>query len=164
MSKINGESNGATIRCDQAHRVRNLNDPTTCDLSFSEADVEFIRAMELYRRLYRRPFPTCHETLEVLHSLGYRKVAEPTPLDRLPLMGSHRATAPPELPPPSEADLATAVPRVELSQSVKYVKLPSFCHCGARMFARRLCVAHYTRARRLVQAGKATWEQIARDD
>jgi hypothetical protein len=44
--------------------------------------VEFGRAMERYRRLRRRAFPTCGEALAVLRSLGYRKVAEAGPLPR----------------------------------------------------------------------------------
>ncbi|HLW66890.1 MAG TPA: hypothetical protein VKS79_16365 [Gemmataceae bacterium] len=42
--------------------------------SFSEDEVEFMMAMERYKRKHRRPFPTCHEVLAVLKSLGYRKV------------------------------------------------------------------------------------------
>jgi hypothetical protein len=36
-----------------------------------------MKAMDQYKRANRRPFPTWSEVLEVLHSLGYRKVAEP---------------------------------------------------------------------------------------
>jgi hypothetical protein len=35
-------------------------------------EIEFLMAMELYRR--KRPFPTWTEVLKVLKSLGYRKV------------------------------------------------------------------------------------------
>jgi hypothetical protein len=42
--------------------------------------------MDQYKRANRRPFPTWSEVLEVLHSLGYRKVAEPTALPGLPLV------------------------------------------------------------------------------
>lgn len=41
------------------------------------AEIEFGKAMERYRRVRRRPFPNCSETLAVLISLGYRKCAEP---------------------------------------------------------------------------------------
>jgi len=40
-------------------------------------------AMDQYKRDNRRPFPTWSEVLEVLYSLGYRKVAEPTALPGL---------------------------------------------------------------------------------
>lgn len=46
---------------------------------FTGEEVEFIRAMETYKRVYKRPFPTCHEVLGVLKSLGYRKVDKPDP-------------------------------------------------------------------------------------
>lgn len=54
--------------------------PTTADVYYEDDEREFIVAMERYRR--RRPFPTCAETLAVLKSLGYRKVAEPTDIPR----------------------------------------------------------------------------------
>lgn len=57
-------------------------DPTTCEREYSDDELEFMRAVELYKRQSRRPFPTLSELLEVLASLGYRKVAEPTPLPR----------------------------------------------------------------------------------
>jgi hypothetical protein len=37
-----------------------------------------MKAMDQYKRDNRRPFPTWSEVLEVLHALGYRKIAEPT--------------------------------------------------------------------------------------
>lgn len=39
--------------------------------------VEFGKAMDRYKIDHRRPFPTWSEVLDVLQSLGYRKVAEP---------------------------------------------------------------------------------------
>lgn len=53
-------------------------DPTTCERDYSTNEVEFMRAMDKYKRRSGRPFPTWSEVLEVLMSLGYRKVAEPT--------------------------------------------------------------------------------------
>jgi len=53
-------------------------DPTTCERDYSIDEVEFMRAMDDYKRKSGRPFPTWSEVLEVLMSLGYRKVAEPT--------------------------------------------------------------------------------------
>ena len=53
-------------------------DPTTCERDYSGPEVEFMRAMDNYKRTSGRPFPTWSEVLEVLISLGYRKVAEPT--------------------------------------------------------------------------------------
>ena len=53
-------------------------DPTTCERDYSINEVEFMRAMDQYKRKSGRPFPTWSEVLEVLMSLGYRKVADPT--------------------------------------------------------------------------------------
>jgi hypothetical protein len=53
---------------------RRLIDPTTCERDYDEAETSFMKAMERYKRENRRPFPTWSEVLEVLISLGYRKV------------------------------------------------------------------------------------------
>jgi hypothetical protein len=55
-------------------------DPTTCERDYSVDEIEFMRAMDLYKRVSHRQFPTWSEVLEVLRALGYRKVAEPTPI------------------------------------------------------------------------------------
>jgi len=57
---------------------RRLIDPTTCERDYTDDETAFMKAMERYKRENRRPFPTWSEVLEVLHSLGYRKVAEPS--------------------------------------------------------------------------------------
>ena len=48
-------------------------DPTCSDLEYSPAELEFMLAMERYRREHHRRFPTCCEVLAVVKSLGYRK-------------------------------------------------------------------------------------------
>ena len=40
---------------------------------YSEDEIEFMKALDNYKRDNRRPFPTCCEVLNVLRSLGYRK-------------------------------------------------------------------------------------------
>ncbi len=40
---------------------------------YSDDEIEFLRAMDLYKREKSRPFPTWCEVLEVVRSLGYRK-------------------------------------------------------------------------------------------
>jgi hypothetical protein len=55
-------------------------DPTTCERDYNTEEIEFMRAMDLYKRVSRRQFPTWSEVLEVLRAIGYRKVAEPTPI------------------------------------------------------------------------------------
>lgn len=51
-------------------------DPTTCERDYNELEIEFMRAMDEYKRKSGRMFPTCSEILEVLHGLGYRKVTQ----------------------------------------------------------------------------------------
>jgi hypothetical protein len=53
-------------------------DPTTCERDYTPDQVDFMKAMDLYKRRSGRQFPTWSEVLEVIESLGYRKVAEPT--------------------------------------------------------------------------------------
>jgi len=60
-------------------------DPTTCERDYTDDEIIFMKAMDQYKRANRRPFPTWSEVLEVLHSLGYRRVAEATDLPGLPL-------------------------------------------------------------------------------
>lgn len=52
-------------------------DPTTCERDYSDQEIDFMKAMDDYKRRSGRQFPTWSEVLEVLHSMGYRKVAEP---------------------------------------------------------------------------------------
>ena len=61
-------------------------DPTTCERDYTEQEVEFMHALDRYKRTSGRMFPTCSEVLEVLRSLGYEK--------RTPAAVSGDATAP----------------------------------------------------------------------
>jgi len=54
-------------------------DPTTCERDYTDEEVEFMQALDQYKRKSGRMFPTCSELLEVLRGLGYRKV------DQVPL-------------------------------------------------------------------------------
>ena len=49
-------------------------DPTTCEREYTDAEVQFMHAMDEYKRASGRMFPTCSEILEVLHKLGYRQI------------------------------------------------------------------------------------------
>ena len=49
-------------------------DPTTCERDYSEDELEFMRAMDDYKRDSGRMFPTCSEVLEVIRALGYYKL------------------------------------------------------------------------------------------
>lgn len=48
-------------------------DPTTCERDYSPDEVEFMSALDNYKRASGRMFPTCSEILEVVRSLGYTK-------------------------------------------------------------------------------------------
>jgi hypothetical protein len=43
----------------------------------------FLMAIDQYKKLNNKPFPTWTEVLEVIKVLGYRKVAEPCSFDQL---------------------------------------------------------------------------------
>ena len=48
-------------------------DPTTCEREYTTDEVEFMNALNEYKRSSGRMFPTCSEILEVLQGLGYEK-------------------------------------------------------------------------------------------
>lgn len=50
-------------------------DPTTCERDYTAEEVEFMNAMNTYKRTSGRMFPTCSEVLEVIRALGYVKQA-----------------------------------------------------------------------------------------
>ncbi len=52
---------------------RRFVDPTTCERDYSEAELEFMLAMNEYKQKSGRMFPTWSEVLEVLRALGYEK-------------------------------------------------------------------------------------------
>ncbi|MEM6469626.1 MAG: hypothetical protein AAF802_08635 [Planctomycetota bacterium] len=51
-------------------------DPTTCERDYSDPEIEFMRAMDDYKRRSGRMFPTCSEVLEVIRDLGYVRLTE----------------------------------------------------------------------------------------
>lgn len=61
-------------RRQKVNRRRQI-DPTTCERDYTDAEVEFMNALEVYKRKNGRMFPTCSEVLEVIRSLGYVKPA-----------------------------------------------------------------------------------------
>jgi hypothetical protein len=50
-------------------------DPTTCERDYTDQEVEFMNALDDYKRKSGRMFPTCSEVLEVIHSLGYARLS-----------------------------------------------------------------------------------------
>ncbi|MCA9121304.1 MAG: hypothetical protein KDB11_14040 [Planctomycetales bacterium] len=59
----------------KAPRRRQI-DPTTCERDYSNQEIEFMQAMDAYKRSSGRMFPTCSEILEVLRDLGYQQIGK----------------------------------------------------------------------------------------
>jgi hypothetical protein len=55
---------------------RRFVDPTTSEREYTNAEMEFMMAMNEYKHSSGRMFPTWSEVLEVLRGLGYEKVTE----------------------------------------------------------------------------------------
>ena len=77
-------------RREKVNRRRQI-DPTTCEREYSDAEVEFMSALDDYKRKSGRMFPTCSEVLEVILDLGYVKlspaelaVVRPQPVEENP--------------------------------------------------------------------------------
>lgn len=66
------ESMSIKTKTRTAGRRRKI-DPTTCERDYGPEELEFMRAIEAYKRSSGRLFPTCSEVLEVVRSLGYRR-------------------------------------------------------------------------------------------
>ena len=72
-------------------------DPTTCERDYTADEIEFMNALDDYKRVSGRMFPTCSEVLEVIRNLGYEKASSITP----PVMTFAEATPAPATEPPS---------------------------------------------------------------
>ncbi len=70
---------------------RRLTDPTTTERDYSAAEMEFMLAMQEYKRSSGRMFPTWSEILEVLQELGYQKVQLEASRGRRPDTDSYEA-------------------------------------------------------------------------
>jgi hypothetical protein len=67
-------TDGAPLeRRKKVNRRRQI-DPTTCERDYTDQEVEFMNAIDDYKRKSGRMFPTCSEVLEVVRSLGYVKM------------------------------------------------------------------------------------------
>ena len=72
----------AIARATRAAHARNrsgrkrLVDPTTCERDYAAAELEFMLAMQEYKQVSGRMFPTWSEILEVLTGLGYEKAGD----------------------------------------------------------------------------------------
>ena len=74
------DANEAQVRAIIAQEKKSLKtqrrrqiDPTTCERDYSGDEVEFMQAMDAYKRQNGRMFPTCSEILEVIRNLGYSR-------------------------------------------------------------------------------------------
>ena len=70
--KAAADNFGAGERRQKVERRQKI-DPTTCERDYSDDEVEFMRAMDEYKRKSGRMFPTWSEVLEVVRGLGYTK-------------------------------------------------------------------------------------------
>ena len=52
-------------------------DPTTCERDYSDDEIEFMQALDAYKRRSGRMFPTCSEILEVIREIGYVRIPGP---------------------------------------------------------------------------------------
>jgi len=64
-----------TERRAKVNRRRQI-DPTTCERDYTNDEIEFMQALDAYKRSSGRMFPTCSEILEVIRDLGYQKAKE----------------------------------------------------------------------------------------
>jgi hypothetical protein len=120
----NAASGPKLERREKVNRRRQI-DPTTCERDYTDQEVEFMNALDDYKRKSGRMFPTCSEVLEVIRSLGYVKLssadsigyssggqaaisAKPMPSDWLP---HAPATEPQQLDTASPGLSAAALPQ-----------------------------------------------------
>lgn len=81
-------------------------DPTTCERDYSSAEIEFMNALDAYKRENGRMFPTCSEILEVFLSLGYVKKdqTEKSSVSEMSLKTIPAAAATPALSPDQDRE------------------------------------------------------------
>lgn len=60
-------------RRSKVYRRRQI-DPTTCERDYSQDEIDFMQALDAYKRKSGRMFPTCSEILEVIRTLGYVRI------------------------------------------------------------------------------------------
>ncbi|HEX4145981.1 MAG TPA: hypothetical protein VHY91_20945 [Pirellulales bacterium] len=70
---VAGERRVHAERREKVNRRRQI-DPTTCERDYTDEEVEFMHALDQYKRSSGRMFPTCSEILEVIRGLGYEKL------------------------------------------------------------------------------------------
>lgn len=72
---------------------RQFVDPATCEREYDSAEIEFMQAVERYKRTSGRRFPTCSEMLAIVRSLGYVRVLPAADCDAEPVLSASQPTA-----------------------------------------------------------------------
>lgn len=72
VEPVKAEQRGGERR-EKVNRRRQI-DPTTCERDYTQDEVDFMQALDEYKRQNGRMFPTCSEILEVVRDLGYVKL------------------------------------------------------------------------------------------
>lgn len=67
------ESAEPVERREKVNRRRQI-DPTTCERDYNNDEIEFMHALDDYKRRAGRMFPTCSEILEVVRAIGYHRL------------------------------------------------------------------------------------------
>ena len=71
------QANHTVVSARRKVQRRRLIDPTTCERDYTNDEIEFMQAMDEYKRKSGRMFPTCSEILEVLRGMGYVRLDVP---------------------------------------------------------------------------------------
>lgn len=100
-TKETAEKKPALERRQKVNRRRQI-DPTTCERDYSDSEVEFMNALDEYKRKSGRMFPTCSEVLEVIRELGYVQL---TPAE----LSARKATETPDLEEAAEQEANEAL-------------------------------------------------------
>jgi hypothetical protein len=95
-------------RRQKVNRRRQI-DPTTCERDYTQQEVEFMNALDDYKRRSGRMFPTCSEVLEVLRGLGYMKLS-PAEMAKLQDDSTEAAVSAKPMPGDSQSTVHAAQP------------------------------------------------------
>ncbi len=114
-----GEADALSEARPQLERRKKVNrrrqiDPTTCERDYTDQEVEFMNALDEYKRKSGRMFPTCSEVLEVVRGLGYIKLSQ-AEMEALPGSSAPAASA---KPMPSDWSTSTTQEYVDQGGSI----------------------------------------------
>ncbi len=73
---VKPEPTKATSEPRRKQQRRRQIDPTTCEREYTDQEIQFMHALDNYKRTSGRMFPTCSEILEVIRGLGYVQLSE----------------------------------------------------------------------------------------